>query len=179
MSKFEFSKHTSKEERKRIIDYYNSKRSNKSNNKKKKKKKIKNKSIGRKKWLLNLAINKSIEQINLNNKWENIFIKLLNYNLIEYKYQYPIILTDKNYAVVDFYLPNYNLIIEIDGYHHFTKKGIIRDKIRTKRLLKLGYIIIRYTNSEVENKFKWVQSDLINTLIDIEGVHPTVGFGKK
>jgi very-short-patch-repair endonuclease len=52
-------------------------------------------------------------------------------------------------AILDFYLPDYNLCIEIDDASHLRKQK--KDQERTKRLTGLGIKVIRFTNDEVDN----------------------------
>lgn len=52
------------------------------------------------------------------------------------------------------YIPDFlhrkgKLIVEVDGSPHFTKQGIRRDALRTARLEKRGYKVIRFTNNQV------------------------------
>jgi very-short-patch-repair endonuclease/DNA-binding XRE family transcriptional regulator len=54
------------------------------------------------------------------------------------------------YYIADFYLPDYNLIIECDGeYWHRDKK---KDLERTEKILQLGYKdVIRFSNKDIFN----------------------------
>lgn len=51
--------------------------------------------------------------------------------------------------IVDFYFARSKLIVEVDGYYHFTKKGRTSDRIRTNVLIRDGYRVIRLTNARV------------------------------
>lgn len=51
--------------------------------------------------------------------------------------------------IVDFYFAVPKLVIEVDGYHHFTPQGRANDKIRTAVLLRNGYSLIRFSNAQV------------------------------
>lgn len=51
--------------------------------------------------------------------------------------------------IVDFCFPRQRVIIEVDGYYHFTTKGRASDKIRTSVLTRSGYTVIRYANARV------------------------------
>ena len=51
--------------------------------------------------------------------------------------------------IVDFYCPEINLIIELDGQPHFEEEGIKYDKIRSNYLNELGLKIIRFENQEI------------------------------
>lgn len=78
---------------------------------------------------------------------------------ILYSYEiwiYPQFSCDK-YITIDFlyYVPKYNtkIAIECDGheFHEKTKKQVIRDKQRDRWLNKNGYIVFRYSGSEIYN----------------------------
>lgn len=44
-------------------------------------------------------------------------------------------------------------MIELDGYQHYTSTGKAHDKIRTKILEQYGLLVLRFSNSDVENNF--------------------------
>ncbi|OUL23175.1 endonuclease [Nostoc sp. T09] len=58
-----------------------------------------------------------------------------------------------NNFIVDFYCPNLQLVIEIDGDSHFTDEAQDYDIERTIILEGYGLKIIRFTNSQVLNQF--------------------------
>ena len=58
--------------------------------------------------------------------------------------------------IADFYCHKAKLIIEIDGSQHHTNVGKIKDEIRTEKLEELGLTIIRFTNHQVDTKFRSV-----------------------
>ncbi len=51
--------------------------------------------------------------------------------------------------IADFAHPESRLIIECDGYHHFTRAGRKADARRTAILRSKGWRIIRFSNSEI------------------------------
>ena len=51
--------------------------------------------------------------------------------------------------IVDFYCPSAKLIVEIDGGQHFTEEGIRNDKVRDSYLARLGFTVLRFTDTEV------------------------------
>jgi len=56
----------------------------------------------------------------------------------------------KSVGLVDFYLPELNMVIEVDGdYWHNRKIQIIKDKKRNKRLEELGYSLFRFWQSDI------------------------------
>ena len=51
--------------------------------------------------------------------------------------------------IADFYIPEQQLIIEVDGGYHNSLEQTILDESREKRLRNVGYNILRFTNEEV------------------------------
>jgi very-short-patch-repair endonuclease len=51
--------------------------------------------------------------------------------------------------IVDFYCPEENLVVELDGEPHFEEEKIKYDKERTKKLEELGLKVIRFQNQDV------------------------------
>ena len=63
---------------------------------------------------------------------------------------------------VDFFFPQSNIVVEVDGIVHLMPKKMKTDERKTKKLMELGYKVLRFTNNEVfENPRKCV-SDIIN-----------------
>ncbi len=54
--------------------------------------------------------------------------------------------------ILDFYCSEYKLIIEIDGPIHDNLEARGYDKIRDTYFKELGYLTIRFLNSEIETK---------------------------
>jgi very-short-patch-repair endonuclease len=52
-------------------------------------------------------------------------------------------------AIVDFVARSRKLIIEVDGDTHGSDEAIAHDALRTARLEKQGYHVIRFSNAEV------------------------------
>lgn len=73
----------------------------------------------------------------------------------------------RNLYFCDFFLKDYNLIVEIDGEYHFTEEQSILDKIREDNLKSLGFKIIRYKNEEVSDSEDFRNIILVD-LINIE-----------
>ncbi|GEM_PF-334045 len=65
-------------------------------------------------------------------------------------FEYPVLRQRPidNY-IVDFYCPEYRIIVEIDGDSHFTDDGKGYDEERTKILEQYGLRIIRFINEDV------------------------------
>ncbi|HET6528455.1 MAG TPA: DUF559 domain-containing protein [Balneolaceae bacterium] len=76
----------------------------------------------------------------------------------QFNRQFPI---DK--YVADFICRKLKLIVEVDGYSHRFKTE--EDKDRDERLIELGYIIIRFSESDVRN-------DLDNVIRVLESYVP-------
>ena len=61
--------------------------------------------------------------------------------------------------ILDFILPEYDLIVEIDGLQHYTKWGLLRDKYRDAVLNQAGFTVLQIRNAEVKD---YAREDLIN-----------------
>lgn len=53
------------------------------------------------------------------------------------------------YFIVDFYSFEKNLVIELDGYHHFTEEGKAYDEERDVFMESRGIKVLRFKNAEV------------------------------
>ena len=62
--------------------------------------------------------------------------------------------------IVDFYCAAANLVVEVDGAPHFTDQGKAYDQERTWYLESLGLIVIRFTNSNIEERFDEVCGEI-------------------
>jgi very-short-patch-repair endonuclease len=51
--------------------------------------------------------------------------------------------------VVDFYCPAARLILEVDGGQHYEAKAQEKDRERDKYLSRLGFTVLRFSDSEV------------------------------
>jgi very-short-patch-repair endonuclease len=58
--------------------------------------------------------------------------------------------------IVDFYVPQGKVVIEIDGSQHYTNVGKVNDAMRTSVLGELGLTILRFSNTEVLNNIDGV-----------------------
>ncbi|MBQ7380690.1 MAG: endonuclease domain-containing protein [Clostridia bacterium] len=59
-----------------------------------------------------------------------------------------------DHFIADFYCDKAKLIIEIDGSQHYSEEGIKKDQFRTEKLEAYDLTVIRFDNSEINNKFK-------------------------
>ena len=58
--------------------------------------------------------------------------------------------------IADFYCHKARLIIELDGSQHYTKDGILKDKIRTERIEKRDLTVLRIPNGEINHNFEGI-----------------------
>ena len=58
--------------------------------------------------------------------------------------------------IADFYCHEAKLIIEIDGSQHYSEEGMRKDEFRTEILEGYDLKIIRFTNYQVNTKFRRV-----------------------
>ncbi len=83
--------------------------------------------------------------------WEQKYKNFLDVNGYSYIFQHPIICGEKKLYILDFYFPELNVAIEIDGFkYHSSKEAIKSDNLRTRRLKKEGIIVRRLTNRQVD-----------------------------
>ena len=65
--------------------------------------------------------------------------------------------------IVDFFCPKAKLIIELDGNQHYEKESTVAyDSKRTKDIEKYGFLVLRYTNLEIQRQFRNVCEDINN-----------------
>ncbi|MBQ8718102.1 MAG: DUF559 domain-containing protein, partial [Clostridia bacterium] len=58
--------------------------------------------------------------------------------------------------IVDFYCYSAHLIIEVDGAYHYTPEGRAYDRARTKMIEKYGLLVLRVSDSDVDERFEYV-----------------------
>ena len=63
--------------------------------------------------------------------------------------------------IVDFYIPSARLVIEIDGSQHYEQEAQIRDQERDAALDRLGILVLRYSNSDINQRFRDVCEDIL------------------
>jgi very-short-patch-repair endonuclease len=51
--------------------------------------------------------------------------------------------------IVDFYCPEANLVIELDGGQHYTNLGKEKDRVRDDYLKKSGLTVLRFSDRDV------------------------------
>ena len=68
--------------------------------------------------------------------------------------------------IVDFYCNEARLIIELDGSQHYEEKGLLKDKIRTKKIEDRNLTVIRIPNNEINKNFNGV-CEYIDMLVKV------------
>lgn len=94
-------------------------------------------------------------------KAEKILWKILRGSKLGVKWrrQHPI-----DMYILDFYSPQINLCIELDGSVHNIKENKEYDKIRDEYLKNKNIKIIRFWNSEIENNIDAVLEKIKSTM---------------
>ena len=84
------------------------------------------------------------------NATESEKITKANLKVLGYKYYFQYIIWPSPYKfyVADFYLPEFGLVLEIDGGYHDEEAQEKKDKIRESNIKAKGYNIARLTNSQ-------------------------------
>ena len=70
---------------------------------------------------------------------------------VQFKRQYSL-----GVYIVDFYCYKAKLIVELDGSQHCEPKAMEYDRIRTDYLQKQGFLVLRFSNSDVMTQFRAV-----------------------
>ena len=66
--------------------------------------------------------------------------------------------------IVDFYIAEAGVVIELDGSQHYEEKGKQTDAQRDAYLRSLGLTVLRYSNADVNLRFDAVCRDIWNRL---------------
>ena len=69
--------------------------------------------------------------------------------------------------ILDFYISEKRVAIEIDGSQHYEEEHAASDKQRDAELYKLGITVLRYSNTDINKRFNSVCEDILRKL-DIE-----------
>ena len=89
---------------------------------------------------------------------KHLWYDFLNSYPVRFRRQRPI-----GDYIVDFYCPKAMLVVELDGYDHFTEEHRRYDASRTEYLESLGLKVLRFMNCDVMRKF-----DRVCRHIDVE-----------
>ena len=90
-----------------------------------------------------------------NHLWYD-FLKKLPMNV---KRQFNI----ENY-IVDFYIAEKKVVIEVDGIQHTSPEHKMSDRMRDKELSKWGITVLRYSNKDINQNFYGVVNDIMRIL---------------
>ena len=69
----------------------------------------------------------------------------------------------ENY-IVDFYISEKKIVIEVDGIQHNEKSNRIADEQRDAALAEWNIKVLRYSNESIRNNFTMVAQDLLDKL---------------
>ncbi len=69
----------------------------------------------------------------------------------------------ENY-IVDFYIAEKKIVIEVDGSQHLLPEHKIADEIRDEKLQRWGISVLRYSNDSIRNHFNTVARDILKNL---------------
>ena len=111
---------------------------------------------------------------NHTSKLEKTFANILD--ILDIKYQQFFYAKDIK-AFYDFYIPEHNLIIEVDGdfwhcnptkfpevIYETQKRNLIKDKIKSQWALDNGYKLLRFWENDINNNIKQVKQMLLEAL---------------
>ena len=62
--------------------------------------------------------------------------------------------------IVDFYIAEEKMVIELDGSQHYEESGICKDAQRDAYLQALGITVVRYSNADINRHFREVCQDI-------------------
>ena len=66
--------------------------------------------------------------------------------------------------IVDFYIAEKNVVIEIDGAQHYTSEHRESDKQRDLVLSAWNITVLRYSNKEIRDSFTSVEKEMLRKL---------------
>ena len=85
----------------------------------------------------------------------------------EYLRTYPVRFTRQKVLgayIVDFYCSRAKLAIELDGSQHYDPGGAEYDRRRDRFLRGRGLTVLRYSNSDMDRRFRSVCEDILKHL---------------
>ncbi len=69
----------------------------------------------------------------------------------------------ENY-IVDFYIASHRIVIEVDGSQHYETEHHKRDMQRDKYLADVGCTVLRYSNADINLRFRDVCDNILQHL---------------
>ena len=66
--------------------------------------------------------------------------------------------------IVDFYCPAANIIVEVDGGHHYSSENIKKDELRDTYLSGLGFTVLRFSDSDIFKNIDGVLQEIFDHL---------------
>ena len=66
--------------------------------------------------------------------------------------------------IVDFYIADKKIVIEVDGSQHLAEEGKREDEKRDLSLADLGITVLRYPNDRIRDSFSAVANDILEKL---------------
>jgi very-short-patch-repair endonuclease len=76
---------------------------------------------------------------------------------------------------IDFWLKEYNLIIEVDGFTHLSFNQVQADQYKDHRLIDHGYIILRFTNEQIRENLAWCVQEIERVIKTVKSNRQTDG----
>ena len=75
--------------------------------------------------------------------------------------------------IVDFYIAEKKLVIELDGSQHYEDVGKLADAERDAYFSELGIRVLRYSNADVNQRFEAVCQDIWNCVYEADTPKPS------
>ena len=75
--------------------------------------------------------------------------------------------------IVDFYISQAKIVIELDGFQHYEPEHRQMDAARDAYLAALGLQVLRYSNADVRERFSATCMDIWNHVFPTGGPHPS------
>ena len=82
-----------------------------------------------------------------------------------FRRQYPIL----NF-IADFYCKQLDLVVEIDGYSHFSADAQERDAERDRQMRAIGLRVIRVNDGDVRNDAERIANWIIEQAVEGDGI---------
>ena len=80
--------------------------------------------------------------------------------------------------IVDFYAPEAQLVVELDGSRHFLENQIVKDKQRDHYLQSKGLTVIRFNNLQTLQELEGVVEIIFRFVLSKTGKIPLPPFSK-